>query len=207
MAGLVEERGGMAGVVARELDRGGRRRVRLVPEPDARAQDGGAQAPVEVDEGGRRLEAERLQDQVHAVRGQRVQAAQDRRRLRVGAGHERVAEEVQDGLQLEIAGAEPQDLVAHPRKRRVRPEARVEGGRLQRHRVHDRAQPRPQARPQVLLEPGPRRRRGQGVEVLERFHRAAPVRDLGSELRPAGIELSHGATRDGWSWWARRGRR
>ena len=192
--GLVEQRGRVAGVVAGQLDRRDRRRVGLIPEPDAGPQDRGAEALVEIDQRRRRLEAERPQGgamlsaastsrprSIAAVVGlARVASASPKKSTTV-----RAAGSVREGQEP----ARSRGVSASPTKARSsaaasRPEARD-------HALEAAAQ----AGAEVLLQPGPCRRRCHRVEVQQRVHGVAPVGDLAADLRRApGRRLSHAAT-------------
>ena len=200
VAGLVEERRGMAGVVPRQLDRRDRRRVGLIPEPDARPEDRGAEALVEVDERRRRLEAERPQHQRPCCRrpacrgraaappssgwpGWRARRRRSRRPSRA-AGSGRAARSSRPRSRGVSAGRRRRARGRRLRApgRRPRPE-RGCAGRCRRY----------------SSSPAHADGRGQRVEVLQRVHRVAPVRDLGADLRARQGGVSHAATPGGSS--------
>ncbi len=206
MADLVQHRRGVVEVVARQLDGGDRGHAGLVPQAHARPEDRGAQALVEVDERRRRLDAERAQDHVEAVGREGVEPAEHGGQPGVGAGADGVAVEVEDGLHLEVPLPQAAATAAGQRTRSSPPaRAASSRGRLEGQAGHGGTQRFAQAQAQVVLQPGPRRgarRRRRG----RRARRSAlpPVADLGQQLPPLGVGVSHGGTPAGSSAWVPR---
>src|SRR5262249_11289706 len=122
--------------------------------------------------------------------GKRVEAAQRGRQAWVGAGPYGFAEESDNGLDLQVSAAQPQQRGPHGAQltagRGGRPGGRPLLGLAAQPRGGDGQAPA-HALAQIALQPGPRGRRGHSIQVTEGDDRLPPVPQLAGQRVAVGL--------------------